>query len=86
MKSTVGFDEIDAVVRHLGLLRRGRLGGADVHPAVHLHAVGRHEVDAAEAAGDGQGDRGLPRRGRADDRNPTGVDRAAQSDSPSAMR
>ena len=42
--------QVEQVVRHLGLLRRRRLGRADVHAPVHLHRVDRHELDVVEAA------------------------------------
>ena len=53
-------------------LCRRRLGGADVHPAVDLHRVDRQQLDVAELLGDCQRDRGLPRRGRPDDRDAAG--------------
>ena len=77
-------DQIDAVMADLGLLGHGGLGGSDVHPPVHLHAVDRDQFDVAEPAGDGERDGGLPGRGRADDRHPSRPRR--QRCSPSAMR
>ena len=45
-----------------------RLGGADVHAAVHLHRVERHDLDVAERARDRERERRLARRGRTDER------------------
>ena len=45
------FDEIEQVMADLGALGRRRLRRADVHAAIHLHAVDRDEVDVAELSG-----------------------------------
>ena len=47
----VGIDDVDEVVTYLGLLGGRRLGGADVHPAVDLHRVDGHDLDADDAGG-----------------------------------
>ena len=39
-------DEIERVMAHSGELGRGRLGGADVHAAVHEHRVERDDLGA----------------------------------------
>ena len=61
------FDEVDQVVRNLGLLRGDRLRRADVHTPIHLHAVDRDQLHVAEPAGNGHGHGGLTRRRRADE-------------------
>jgi hypothetical protein len=43
-KGLVGVDDVEEVVRHARALGRVRLGGADVHAAVHLRGVHRHDL------------------------------------------
>ncbi len=38
-------DEVDQVVGHSSAFGRCRFGSADVHPAVHLHRIDRHQLD-----------------------------------------
>ncbi len=49
-------------------LGRRRLRGADVHAPVDLHRVDGDDLDVAQCAGRLQSERGLPRRGGADER------------------
>ena len=58
-------DQVDEVVGHLGPLGGRRLGGADVHAAVHLHGVDRHDLDRRVRPGHRQRQRRLARRGGA---------------------
>ena len=51
-----------------GPLGRRRLRGADVHAPVDLHRVDRHDLDVAERPGELETERGLPGRGRPDER------------------
>jgi hypothetical protein len=64
-------EQVDEVVRHLRLLGTRRLGGADVHPPVHLHRVDRHQLPGRVAPGQVQGEGGLPRCRRADEHGVT---------------
>ena len=43
--------QIEQVVGHLSLLRRGRRGRADVHAPIDLHRVKRHDLRAADQPG-----------------------------------
>ena len=67
-----GIDEVEAVVADRRPLGRRRLGGADVHPPVHLHRVDGDDLGAGDRAGGGHRHVRLARRGRAehDDRRP----------------
>ena len=57
-----GVGDVDQVVRHLGPLGRRRLGRPDVHAAVDLHRVDRHDLDRRVAPGQGEGEGRLARR------------------------
>ncbi len=59
---------IDQVMGHPGLLGSSRFCRANVHPAIHLHRVGRHDL-AVHLPRQLQRHGGLPDRGRAHDEN-----------------
>ena len=63
----VGIDQIEQVVRHLGLLGQGRLRRAHVHAPVDAHGVHRHDLDIAPPPGHLEGRLRLPRRGDAEE-------------------
>ena len=63
-----GIDEIDAVMADAPLLLRRRLRGPDVHTAVHLARIGRHDLATGALRG-AQRKGALPRRGRPHDRD-----------------
>ena len=44
-------DHVDQMVNHLGLLVRAGLGRSDVHAAVDLHGVHRHQFHIAPVTG-----------------------------------
>ena len=58
--------QVEQVVRHAAPLGEVGLGGADVHAAVELHGIGVDHL-TAEPLGEGDGERGLPGGGGADD-------------------
>mgnify|MGYP000141188832 CR=1 FL=1 len=63
VEGLVGVDHVQAVVAGHGLFLSGGLAGADVHAAVDLHRVRRHDL-GPEALRDRQRRRGLARGGR----------------------
>ncbi len=65
------FDHIDHVVADPLAFRPGRLGGPDVHPPIHLHAVDRQDR-GIQFLGDTEGDLALSRSGRAEDGDESG--------------
>ena len=71
-------NDVDQVMRHLRAQRRARLGGADVHPAVHQRGIHRHDLDR-QLLRDLDGERRFAARRRTEER----VDRRLQ---PSARR
>ena len=75
----VGVENIDQVMRHARPFGVGRLGGADIHPAVDLHRVAGDDL-APESLGERKRERALARRGRPDD----GEDRSVHGISPSS--
>ncbi len=64
--------DVHQMVRDPTPLRRGELGGADVHAPVELHGVGVDHF-AVEGTGQGHGQVGLAGGGGADDRDDTGA-------------
>ena len=63
-------DQIDEMVRDRRPVGGCRLGGADVHAAVHLHRVDRQQLRVTELRRNGHRDGRLPRRGGPDDGHP----------------
>ena len=61
-----GIADVDEVVGELGLLSRGGLGGAEVHPAIDGHRVATDDF-ALEELAEGEREGGFPAAGGAHD-------------------
>ena len=60
--------DVDQMVRHGRALGERRLGGSDVHRAVHLHRVERDDLDVTGRGRECERERRLAGRGRTDER------------------
>ena len=69
VNSSIGIDQIEEMVRHLGLFGRGRLRRADVHAPVHAHRVHRDDLDVTASPRHVERRLRLPRRGDAEKGN-----------------